>query len=236
MNQKLGFSAGALAVTLVTLIILIPFGGEAANEVLVSVTGTATPIPPPTPTATPVPPTTLVLSPITSLDDGYEDYTDPTINTGSSSNIVGSNTSPGNRNVTAIRFQNVAIAQGQVIDTADLTMWATATGHGLQNAHVFAFDKDDQAAGLTQIIAETWTSANVLWDELVQVNDNVSFTSPELKTIIQEIVDRPGWVSGNSLVIVIDGDDNGDIVNMFSDSYDSGVSAQYPDLSITFQP
>jgi hypothetical protein len=56
-------------------------------------------------------------------------------------------------------------------------------------------------------------------------------TTPNIAAIIQEIIDRPGWVSGNDIVIIID-PQNGE---RDADSYE-GDSNDAPLLEIEYLP
>jgi hypothetical protein len=132
--------------------------------------------------------------------------------------------------VTAIRFQNVDVPQGQVISSADLTLWSANSGG--QNGRVYGFDRDDQPGILTDIISETWTTNYTLWT-FGNVNLDVAFTSPDLAIVIQEIIDLPGWISGNSLVLVLEGY-VGDTKT--SRSWNYGNRSRDPVLEIVFQP
>ncbi|MBA7678007.1 hypothetical protein ES703_86274 [subsurface metagenome] len=48
------------------------------------------------------------------------------------------------------------------------------------------------------------TVASVNWDYIQPWVDGVEYTSPDISAIIQEIINRPGWASGNSLAIYWD--------------------------------
>jgi len=45
------------------------------------------------------------------------------------------------------------------------------------------------------------TTARVDWDDIPAWTAGNDYDSPEIKTVIQEIVDRPGWASGQDMVI-----------------------------------
>jgi hypothetical protein len=55
--------------------------------------------------------------------------------------------------------------------------------------------------------------------------------TPNLATIIQEIVDRPGWASGNAMVVIV----NGTGVRS-AESYDGDVPAAAPLLHVSYSP
>ena len=58
------------------------------------------------------------------------------------------------------------------------------------------------------ISSRTLTTANVVWNVPVWLDEDLSGPeqrTPDISTIIQEIVDRPGWTYGNDLALIIDG-------------------------------
>jgi hypothetical protein len=107
-----------------------------------------------------------------------------------------------------LRFTNVTIPQGAVITTAYLAVKAKATYGG--NGAVQWYSKirgqaADNAAtfsDLTDFDARDWAvAAPVAWSGSTAWTDDAEYQSPEIKTLIQAIVDRPGWSSGNALAL-----------------------------------
>ena len=106
------------------------------------------------------------------------------------------------------RFTNIAAAQGATIKSAYLSLYKTAyigfTGN--HSFYVAALDADNRAAPTTasHLNHSNYTTAEVVWndDGAIRTASNDSFVkSPDIKTVIQEIVDRPGWATGNSIVL-----------------------------------
>ena len=106
-----------------------------------------------------------------------------------------------------MRFTNVTIPPGSVITAAYLTLRARLSESGsacltrisaedVDDAPTFA---DDLAVFITRWNART--AARVNWDNIPNWTADTNYNSPELKTVIQEIVDRAGWASGNDIVI-----------------------------------
>ena len=64
-------------------------------------------------------------------------------------------------------------------------------------------DTDDAAtfSDITNYLTRSRTSANVNWDPTGTWSVGVEWSSPDIKTIIQEIVNRVGWSSGNDIVL-----------------------------------
>lgn len=116
-----------------------------------------------------------------------------------------------------MRFLNLPIPQGSVITTAYLQIEArTTTADVVVNSVIIGEDVDsaatfvdlaDYQARRGAVVgggAGTMTAASVNWNGMPAWVAGVTYDSPEIKTIIQEIVDRVGWVSGNDMAIFWD--------------------------------
>jgi hypothetical protein len=106
-----------------------------------------------------------------------------------------------------MRFTNVTIPQGASITAAYLTLRSRYTtsvtvvnsrikGEAADNAATFSTEADFNGRART--------TASVDWDNIPAWTNGVDYNSPGIKTIIQEIVNRSGWASGNALVIFWD--------------------------------
>ena len=104
------------------------------------------------------------------------------------------------------RFQNVIVPQGATIDSAYIKLnWE---GGEEVDFLIAAVDVDDFDVPTDNTYAahDTETTATVSWNipsEGSQDSGKYYKTSPDIKTIIQEIVDRAGWSSGNAIGIII---------------------------------
>jgi len=107
-----------------------------------------------------------------------------------------------------IRFQNITIPQGATITNAYVEFTATETKSGTTSL-TFEGQASDNAPTFTtatnNITSRPKTSASVTWSNVPTWNIGVAYQAPNLSAIIQEIVDRTGWASGNSLVIIVSG-------------------------------
>lgn len=101
-----------------------------------------------------------------------------------------------------LRFTGVTIPQGATINSAILTIRTASNddpdldiyGQAADNAATFTTSSYN-ISGRTRTTAKTnWTASNVGLAQLVD--------SPDFKSVVQEIVDRPGWSSGNALVVI----------------------------------
>lgn len=105
-----------------------------------------------------------------------------------------------------MRFTNITIPQGSTIDSAYLKIYAVASLSGETcNTKISAEDVDDadtfaDDATIFDTRYSAHTTAMVTWTVPAWTIDTW-YTSPDIKTVIQEIKDRPGSASGNDIVI-----------------------------------
>lgn len=98
------------------------------------------------------------------------------------------------------RFLNVTVPQGATITSAKLSVYRY--GGAPVDITLYGEDADNSGVleGGTLLDDREKTTASVAWSGDLAAD---AFTdSPEIKTIIQEIVDREGWSSGNALTII----------------------------------
>lgn len=146
---------------------------------------------------------------------------------------------PGTSRKLGFRFGSVTVPQGKTIFSAFI--WFKSGGGTYSTTTVnlrFVGDAEDNAAVFSthaDFAARPLTSATVDWSSIGTWAANTLYSSPDLATIVQEIVNRGGWASGNALTIFAN--DNSSSVGAFRDCmmYDSsaGVAAY---LVITYAP
>jgi len=131
--------------------------------------------------------------------------------------------------VSFIRFPNVNIPQGAVITEAFLRATADAARSGEAVCNIYANDADNATAPIneSQMAALVYTTAYVEWDQGASWSASTQYDTPDISTVIQEIVDRGGWQSGNAMMLLLDV--IGTTYNIIS-SYDRGTGL--PELHI----
>lgn len=112
------------------------------------------------------------------------------------------------------RFTNITIPQGSTINSAVITF--TGIGNQPVTTCNVKFKGELSATPATfstyaDFAGRTRTTASVDWNNLEAWVNAATYDSPDLKTIIQEIVNLGGWASGNNLVIFCS--DNGSSVD-----------------------
>lgn len=105
-----------------------------------------------------------------------------------------------------LRFQNLAIPKGATIVSAKLSVYAqySVFWTSALTARVYAEAADDPgawASGTHEPHSATTTSAYVEWSPASWTDDQWH-DSPDIKSVIQEIVNRAGWASGNDLCVI----------------------------------
>ena len=110
-------------------------------------------------------------------------------------------------------FKNVPVPQGVTITVAHIIytcvisksttgVKSVITGENTDNASTFSTLANYQ--GRRGVVVggandNNLTTANVTWDDIPAWVAGTSYNSPSIISIAQEIVDRPGWVSGNTM-------------------------------------
>jgi len=102
------------------------------------------------------------------------------------------------------RFTITGIGQGSTIDSAYFSVVGDAGFANPLNLKVRAIDEDDTADFTNDARSRNRTSTGVDWDE-ASWEEGVTYTTGDIKSVIQEVVDRPGF-SGGAIAIVIEND------------------------------
>jgi hypothetical protein len=133
----------------------------------------------------------------------------------SSVNLTGSDIELGvdgsNVQVVGLRFTNLTIPPGSTISSAFIQfaadeVWSVATNL------TFAGEANDNSAAFTSaalnVSGRPRTTATVAWAPVpwTVVNEvGPNEKTPDLKSIVQQVVNRPGWASGNAMAFVVTG-------------------------------
>ena len=147
--------------------------------------------------------------PVAAKSDDAEERSSGTMYLGSTDlELIYDNS--GNQTV-GIRFNRIDIPQGATIvnayvqfkvdETSSGPTFLTIEGENIDNAMTFASYRGN-------ISSRARTSTNVSWFPLPWTTVGEAGPdqrTPDVSRIIQEIVNRPGWSSGNSLVFIITG-------------------------------
>jgi type IV pilus assembly protein PilY1 len=131
-----------------------------------------------------------------------------------------------------VRFQNVQVVQGSTIvdayiefavdETTSQFTSVTFKGHDVDDSSTFTTANNDISNRSTTTTGITWNVSS--WD-LLQAKEQ----TPDLSSIVQEIVNRPGWATGNSLSFIMSGTGK-----RVAEAYD-GSAGEAPRLVIRVQ-
>lgn len=114
----------------------------------------------------------------------------------------------GNQTI-GLRFQNVEIPQGAVIDNAYIEFEVDETNTVTTNLRIYGEDEDNPATFFNvdnNITPRTKTTAFASWDNIPAWNTvSEKQQTVDISNVVKEIVDRSGWSSGNSMVFIING-------------------------------
>ncbi len=109
------------------------------------------------------------------------------------------------------RFDGFAIPDGATLVSASLQFTIESSSPSGSPSNRIVGEAQDDASTFVEatnnLTNRTTTSASVVWNLPVWVNGGDSLPAqqtPDLSLIIQEIVDRPSWTSGNALVLIFE--------------------------------
>jgi cysteine-rich repeat protein len=126
-------------------------------------------------------------------------------------------------NYIGLRFRDIDIPPNSKILESYIQFEAGASDSETTHLTFFGEDVDDSTEFTSSngdISGRTKTSASVTWSNIPSWTTNYHYKTPDLSSIIQEVVDRGGWVEGNSIAFLINGTGqriaesyNGEVVN-----------------------
>jgi len=155
----------------------------------------------------PINPPTEVWIPIShKYDDAEEDHKSKITLKSSDLDLVGKDRLVG------LRFNHIPIDSGQIIENAFVQFTSEDKDYGTSTVLIYGHDTGN-APSFTEengnISSRPATSTSVSWiiPDWDDKQNGTDQQTSNLKSIIQEIINRPDWSSGNSIVIIIsDGD------------------------------
>jgi len=203
--------------------------------------------------------------PITTIDEGevvtYIDYAGGSAEQERSDDvppITGSNTSinmgkfdSGDGSYVGFRFSDVNVQQGKTIDRAYIQFTSYDNESETTSLNVSAEDVNDAPAFDTRAgggwggprgnndLGERFgrkTSAQTTWEPPDWTeNQKDDDTMVDVTSIVQELLDRNGWVSGNNMVFLVEHGTGGEGKRDVHSHY-TGASAYSPELHIEYTP
>lgn len=158
-------------------------------------------------------------------DDSYVSESSSNWSSANGTYIMQGEGGTGSTDVNGIyRFQ-LNVTQGSTISDAFMTFTCAATYSGDLRLRISAHDTDNS----TQIASySAWTSAHTSkttaqtdWD-FNGCTDGDIYQTVDISSIVQEVVNRSGWVSGNFITIFIDDDGTSNYTYFKVDGHEEG--------------
>jgi hypothetical protein len=139
-------------------------------------------------------------------DDAEESASGSVSRSGSDLELV----DDGSSQTVGLRFTGLRIPAGASITNAYIKFTADETHSGATNLAIRGQDADDAATFSStsrNISSRPRTGASLPWSPAPWVAGQSvdAQRTPDLASILQEVVDRPGWASGNSMVFTVTG-------------------------------
>ncbi len=124
--------------------------------------------------------------------------------------LVDDNTWNGKGQNVGLRFANLDIPQGAIITKAYLEFTSKYSDEAEATSLVLKAEASDNATTFTSesmnISSRTTTNNLVEWNDIPQwTTQGGKYTSPDLSSIIGEVVAREGWANGNAISILVTG-------------------------------
>lgn len=206
--------------------ITVPPGGASYTATLTLSTPTPTSTPAPTPISA-----TLTSQVSASVDDANQDGS--TLNLNSTTLWLG-NAASTTSSYTVFRFNNLNIPRGAAISSARLQLYATQTAWiGLNMTLAAEANGNSALFSTTNLPSQRLpTTSQVNHTSNTQWQANTWYTLDEIGPIIQEVINRTDWQSGNSLSIIVRGSGSA-WGRKFINSFD-GSAANAPRLTINY--
>ena len=177
-----------------------------------------------------------------TIGDGLDDvsYWGASFNASGNSLYMGGQHLTGDDSRVALRFSGVTVPQGATVQAARLLLRSRSTGTHTNDADVaVSAEAADNAARITShadYLARARTTSSVAWPIRTTWAWLTEKTSPDIASVVDQVVNRPGWQTGNSLQVFVDnaGSPAGAWREGAAWDYSSGNYA--PQLEVTYVP
>lgn len=137
-----------------------------------------------------------------------------------------------------LRFRGLSVPRASVIQSAYLELYSSQE-QWITYSLVLAAEASDNSAAFS---VESLPSQRELTTVIVDHESNVQWMAAawqrfdEMGAVVQEVVDRPGWRSGNTISFILEGTEaGGDFGRKFITSYEGGATLA-PRLVVYFVP
>jgi len=173
---------------------------------------------------------------ITSTINASSDDAEERVNSGTvvtTSTDLEINYEGGEPQLVGMLFDNISISQGTgICPNTYLEFQADESNSEVTTINIYGQDIDDApnlGNGDGNLSDRILTTAKVTWSNVPAWSTGNTYQTPSIQSIIQEIIDRPGWNNNNEMVMIVVGDGGSRV----AESHDGNSSAA-PTLHIEY--
>src|SRR5690606_14220514 len=104
-----------------------------------------------------------------------------------------------------MRFEDISLPEDAIITEAYLKLSLDST-YGPTHVRISATNADNSEVPELEADADNGikTSSFADWQTNTYPSPGDSFNTPDIAAVIQEVIDRPGWQAGNSILFWLD--------------------------------
>ncbi len=114
---------------------------------------------------------------------------------------------PSSNSYIGLRFNEVAIPQGATITNAYLNFTAyrnrSTSGSGFTISAANESNPDNFSSYSRYLLRDKSKTTGVSWSNIPSWSKNSTYQSPDISSVVQQVVDRGDWSSGNNMMIII---------------------------------
>ena len=153
--------------------------------------------------------TSITLNVLENGDDSEENLANGVVDRWSSDLELTYDAPNSATQIVGLRYEGLTIPQGSTIESAYIDFQCDETSSGATDL-TFWLEDIDNAGNLTSnnydLSNRTKTSSSVDWNNVpAWTTAGNIYSTPDLANIIQEVIDRSGWISGNAITVLIEG-------------------------------
>lgn len=132
----------------------------------------------------------------------------------------------GDMSNAGVCFKDIMIPQGATITSAIIIFILYYASEIDIKMNIYGNDVDNASPPEDETEAEALilTDAYIPWENLPILPEGYQYSTPDLSNIVQEIINREGWISGNSLQILLKDNGSGFFCYRQLKSIDAGVN------------
>jgi len=106
-----------------------------------------------------------------------------------------------------MHFNNVSIPDGAFIQNAYIEFYADGNNNATSNLVIYGENIDNAAifSNANSSISNRTKTDPLFWNNVPPWTTNNTYSTPSIAPIVQSIIDRPNWNTGNDLVFMIEG-------------------------------